>query len=126
MNLHSFATPDTPPLLPPRYEFNTIVNGQPMSGTMTVEGQPVVDLWAGHRDAARTLRDAVTVEGNEVETASLRDTITSEVLSTQTLLEILRGNTAYIWRERFLSELVKPDQWRSGALKGRNLRPVRG
>lgn len=23
-----------------RYEFNTIVNGQPMSGTMTVEGQP--------------------------------------------------------------------------------------
>ena len=44
-------------------------------------------------DMILELRDAVTVEGNEVETTSLRDTITSEVLSAQTLLEILRGNT---------------------------------
>ena len=41
-------------------------------------------------------------------------------------MESLRGNTAYIWRERFLSELIKPAQWNAGMLKGRNLRPVRG
>jgi eukaryotic-like serine/threonine-protein kinase len=41
-------------------------------------------------DMILELRDAVVVDGNEVETTSLRDTITSEVLSAPTLLEILR------------------------------------
>lgn len=44
-------------------------------------------------DMILELRDAVAVDGNEIDTASLRDTITSEVLSPQTLLEILRGST---------------------------------
>jgi serine/threonine protein kinase len=44
-------------------------------------------------DMILELRDAVLVEGNEVETNSLRDTITSEVLSPPTLLEILRGSS---------------------------------
>lgn len=40
-------------------------------------------------------------------------------------MEILRGNTAYIWRERFLSALARPDQ--AGSASGeRSLRPVRG
>ncbi len=44
-------------------------------------------------DMILELRDAVLVEGDEVETNSLRDTVTSEVLSGPTLLEILRGHT---------------------------------
>ncbi|MEY4576242.1 MAG: hypothetical protein RL701_945 [Pseudomonadota bacterium] len=37
------------------------------------------------------LRDAVVVEGKELETETLRETMTSEVLSPSTLLEVLRG-----------------------------------
>jgi serine/threonine protein kinase len=51
-------------------------------------GSPVKAL-----DMILELREAVAVDGNEIDTASLRDTITSEVLSAQTLLEILRGST---------------------------------
>ena len=40
------------------------------------------------------LRDAVTVEGKELETESLRETMTSEVLSAATLLEMLKGGDA--------------------------------
>ncbi|HKP57454.1 MAG TPA: protein kinase [Polyangiales bacterium] len=43
-------------------------------------------------DMILELRDAVSVDGNEVETNSLRETITSEVLSAPTLLEVLRGS----------------------------------
>jgi trehalose 6-phosphate synthase len=41
-------------------------------------------------------------------------------------MESLRGNTAYIWRERFLSALIRPGQAAAGSTKERNLRPVRG
>ncbi|MET0391201.1 MAG: protein kinase, partial [Polyangiales bacterium] len=37
------------------------------------------------------LRDAVVVDGKELETENLRETMTSEVLSASTLLEILKG-----------------------------------
>jgi trehalose 6-phosphate synthase len=40
-------------------------------------------------------------------------------------MERLRGNTACIWRERFLSALVRPGQPEAGSSK-RNLRPVGG
>ncbi|HEX7480905.1 MAG TPA: protein kinase [Polyangiales bacterium] len=43
-------------------------------------------------DMILELRETVQVEGKEVETASLRDTMTSEVLSPGTLLEILKGS----------------------------------
>ena len=55
---------------------------------MLSSGSPVKAL-----DMILELREAVTVDGNETDTASLRDTITSEVLSGPTLLEILRGST---------------------------------
>lgn len=44
-------------------------------------------------DMILELRDAIVVDGNESDTTILRDTITSEVLSAPTLLEILRGST---------------------------------
>jgi hypothetical protein len=44
-------------------------------------------------DMILALRDAVLVEGKEIETESLRETITSDVLSPATLLEILRGSS---------------------------------
>jgi serine/threonine protein kinase len=57
-------------------------------------------------DMILELRDAVVVEGNEIDTASLRDTITSEVLSAPTLLEILRGSAK-------VTEELKPEYMKS-------------
>jgi serine/threonine protein kinase len=60
-------------------------------------GSPVKAL-----DMILELRDAVLVEGNESDTASLRDTLTSELLSGATLLEILRGSAK-------ITEELKPE-----------------
>jgi hypothetical protein len=50
-------------------------------------GEPVKAV-----DMILELREAVVVEGKEAETNALRDTLTSEVLSSATLLEVLKGS----------------------------------
>ena len=50
-----------------RYEFNTVVNGQPMTGTFTVEGQP--GAYTGYMESNMMPRAAitgVTVTGQQV------------------------------------------------------------
>ena len=52
------------------------------------------------------LRDAVRVDGKELETQTLRDTLTGEILSPKTLLDILKGSTQL------------PDERRDGYVSG--------
>jgi hypothetical protein len=55
------------------------------------------------------LREAVQVEGQELETDTLRDTITAEILSPRTLLDILKGSNSLAddRRQTYLDGLSK-------------------